>query len=1110
MACSFNIKTNFLPDASSGGQWELVGFSLTENGTYGTGGNWPWLTNAQEDPSVNFDNIQQGFYKLNYFVSGSCGGAQEVVIPVIGGGDAGMTETIDTCTTSGIINITDELGTIFDGGVLEPSYNFTGSGFTSAGFNQPNPNTPIGATFDPSQVAAGTYVITLTITPSTPSGYSLAPCCLPTSAALIVNVSEASIEIEIDDSCHINLVSTTGCTNATFELHKSVNGGAYVPTGISNLPYQAQEDADWKLVGTGCDCGTVDSNIVDSTGCCDNSALSMYFDADFCAFFINGSLGCSGGTIKWYRSCDGQQTWEHQPQHDGATFFFVNDDCCYQAIKDCPNGCNNYSNVDCASGCAGGCNGALGGTSLPCKYRVSSGTYCTGGTLKLIKTGVGVVSSVALTGANTYPIDFDITSDGSYYASLACNDGCPDYVGPTFTYTGCGGGNDCNSVLTTSVVGCTITANVTNCPSPVYTFLKPDGSVAYSGPNNSYTGDVDGTWSITASGCPNCPTLNSTETLAGCGGNTCNCSATITETPCANFTLNPQSCTGYTIQWQFRTGAGQAWNNVGSGGLTYQGSQNGQYRAVLSKAGCPNENTNIITITCFGTGCDCTPTITVDQNDCEIEWTLSGCTGFTTIMQFLGSGGWVDISTNPSSPYTPSSNGTYRLKFTKANCNTVFSDPIEITCVGGGCQVVISAMNVDPNNCNNVIVAWTGAGGDNVTVQWTKATANTANCDNASGWQVLTGASNTVPNADGTGFSNIVLGPDDCNTCIRAIINANGEGCGQTVGKVYAPCCCNDTPTISEQGIDVTYDLRVYDQAGVQDRYDEEGVQNQSYPRALGIVKVFRDNVEIESTPFSVNCTTINIRRLVSTGFTQPTPVTGDYYETIQFGKSTDDSLFTIPLAPTTATLTGVAGTVASNDLILDTNDPSIQQDALDKVIRNHVGTLNLYTNLQVAISQTVKMSFRTECRHNANDNYCGLQDGAMAMSWNSQGTSLSVNGLGGIRSGEQILLSSNAASCGGLATNLLVATSNITISGSSHNFVNVTTPNAAATYNNAPDPISRVCSEHELTVSGECTGATYLWSTGETTETITVASGDYSVVVSCPDGCTYTLNITV
>ena len=352
MGCILNLHDSFAGGATTGGQWELLGFSLNESGPYQTGGNWPWSTNPNYNPSVDFSNIIQGFYKFNYFSPGACGGLQEIIIPVVGGGDAGTTTSISICTTDLPINIASELGATFDGGVLQPGFMFEGNGIASAGYIEGSTDTPMDDQFDPSLVVPGSYIFILDIMPMAPAGYSLPPCCNPTTAILIVDVTESELVIGIDDNCQINLITEKGCEGATFSLWKSVGGGPYVDTGITELPYQTSENADWKWIGTGCNCGTVESNIINSDGCCINGSLTMYFDPGFCAFFLIGGLGCTGGTFKWYRQCATDDPWVHQPQHDNALFIFTNDDCCYQVVRECTNGCIYRSNIDCASGCA--------------------------------------------------------------------------------------------------------------------------------------------------------------------------------------------------------------------------------------------------------------------------------------------------------------------------------------------------------------------------------------------------------------------------------------------------------------------------------------------------------------------------------------------------------------------------------------------------------------------------------------------------------------------------------------------------------------------------------------------------------------------------------------
>lgn len=1114
MSCIFNIKTDFLPDVTPGGEWELVGFSLTEGGAYGAGGSWPWTASALEDPQVDFDSIIQGYYKLNYFIGGTCGGSQEIIIPVVGKGDAGNTNTLDLCATSAPINITDELGTVFDGGVLEPGFVYSGTGEASAGFNLPNPNTPIGATFDPSLVTAGNYVVTLNITPQSPPGYSLANCCPPTSAALVINVAEGGIVISIDASCNISLVSTDGCSEATFELYKSTNSGAsYTATGITSLPYQAQEAALWKWVGTDCDCGTADSNIVDSVNCCEESEITINFDPEFCSVGLFGSAGCSIGTwdgsYQWYRSCDNGQTWVHQPVHDDNDFIIVADDCQWQLIGLCTNGCKSFSNIVTAT-CGGSCTGNIAGAQLPCVYRAASGLFCDGGPLKLIKVGTGVVATEILSVGNTYPIDFPITSDGDYYASLDCGDGCPDRVGPTFTYAGCGeGGNPCDSVITPSLISCVLSVSVTNCPGAIYTFINPSGGTVYSGPNNAINVNEDGDWTILVDGCDDCTQLSEVFNVAGCGSEECNCMATISEEPCGMFTLSPQACDGYAIQWQFSNNSGASWSNVGAGGLTYNAAQNGRYRATLSKESCLDVITNEVDISCISAGCDCAPSISIDVDDCNIDWSTVGCVGFTATMQRLDGGNWVDVQVSPASPYIPLVNGTYRLKLEKAGCNTIYSDPVEVNCVGGFCQVAIDSMVINPADCSQVTINWSGAGGSSVTVQWAKATANTSSCVSASGWEVIGGGIATGASGDGTGYSTITLDPGNCDTCIRAIVDASGEGCGLDDSKIFVPCCCTDEPSITQAPEMASYEIRVYDDLDIIDKYNEHAVTGSSAPRITGSAKVTRNGIVIESNPFDLHLTSIDLRRLVQAKNSDPDYEVGAFVISVRFARADDDTIFDIPLSPSTAIFSGAGGTTSAAGLTYNGNGQDLV-DAIVIAINNYLGALSLYSDFVVSFGSN-GISIATSCKHEATDNYAGIKGSDPLFVWEQNGgAEYETTNISGNNSGASNVFVSSAPPCGSISTKLNIAPGNLSTDDSSHNFVSVELPNPTADYNNSGQTPGRTCSEYTLTVENYCIGATFLWSTLETGDSINVQPGDYSVVITCPDGCEYMLNITV
>jgi hypothetical protein len=420
-------------------------------------------------------------------------------------------------------------------------------------------------------------------------------------------------------------------------------------------------------------------------------------------------------------------------------------------------------------------------------------------------------------------------------------------------------------------------------------------------------------------------------------------------------------------------------------------------------------------------------------------------------------------------------------------------------------------MFIDGADCAIVRVNYSGAGGTNVTAQWTKATVNGSDCNTASGWAALDGGSPSGggQNIDGTGDFWTTLSNLDCDTCIRVIIDATGEGCGIVEAKLFVPCCCNDTPSISESGTNATYEIKIYDDLEVVDKYNESAVVDSSAPRVTGFIKVLRDGIEVESTPFDEHLTTINVRRNIQANNSDPDYNVGAFVVSVKFGRSSNNTTFDIPLAPNTAVLSGVGGTTTPAALTYT----GVNQDLMDAItiaINNYLGTLSLYTNVTVTFGPN-GINIATDCRHNATDNYCGIQDGDEEFIWEQDnGVQYVTTAAGGNNSGASVQFNSNAAPCGILSTRLTVLAFNISISNSSHDLVAVTNANPDVIYDNVNLTPIRVCAEHILTVINACVGATYLWSTGAVTDSITVPAGSYSVQVTCPDGCVYNLNIDV
>ncbi|MGQ1909646.1 gliding motility-associated C-terminal domain-containing protein, partial [Marinifilum sp. RC60d5] len=102
--------------------------------------------------------------------------------------------------------------------------------------------------------------------------------------------------------------------------------------------------------------------------------------------------------------------------------------------------------------------------------------------------------------------------------------------------------------------------------------------------------------------------------------------------------------------------------------------------------------------------------------------------------------------------------------------------------------------------------------------------------------------------------------------------------------------------------------------------------------------------------------------------------------------------------------------------------------------------------------------------------------------------------------------------------------TQTITVSASGNNSVTITDANGCSATDDVnvtvhPNPVvdlgadQETCAGTTITLNAGNAGSTYLWSTGETTQTITVStSGNYSVVVTDANGCSATddVNVTV
>lgn len=118
--CSFYLRDTMLPNSASGGTWTKVGFSTTENGTYGAGGSTIPL--GGDNPIIDPNDLVKGYYKLAY--SDACNAPQEVILWIQDKSDAGTPQIIYSCAgDTTVINLYDGLIGEDSGGIWTVSPN---------------------------------------------------------------------------------------------------------------------------------------------------------------------------------------------------------------------------------------------------------------------------------------------------------------------------------------------------------------------------------------------------------------------------------------------------------------------------------------------------------------------------------------------------------------------------------------------------------------------------------------------------------------------------------------------------------------------------------------------------------------------------------------------------------------------------------------------------------------------------------------------------------------------------------------------------------------------------------------------------------------------------
>lgn len=608
----------------------------------------------------------------------------------------------------------------------------------------------------------------------------------------------------------------------------------------------------------------------------------------------------------------------------------------------------------------------------------------------------------------------------------------------------------CNSVVSISVSGCNLTASVTNCPSPSWQWYY-NGSLIPGATSATYTANNDGTYLVTATGCPSCGTLSAQVDVTCAPPPTCNCSPTATLNNCI---LSSTSCPGYVGTW---------------------------YKSA------------------------------------------NGITG------------WVPVST--SGTYTPTENAYYKRVYTKAGCPTVETNTIQVTCVSS-CNIMVSLTS---NGSCQGVATWSGAGGMVASIQWSYAiTSVPGDCSSSSGWVTIPSTDYTfVNNPNGTGSSTLT--PQNGAKCYRLIIDNTNNGCPTpTVNYIYLdPAnCCVDNPTLSTQTNGVLYNIQL------ENRYvgftAKKNTTISTTANSSSVKMQTQKVVRMDGTPI-VN-TLIDLHTADAWGGKAHLipKAANDYMNKIWVKDYNTDTEHEIQLYPlTSAHLTGVAGAVNSTDLLIDNTTNFTNWCAeMTKQIKNAMDNL-------FSLTFNTHYEFTVRAHNNAQPSFYRI-----GIYWRYKKQSawwsfsdLKLYNLISQRNRENnefyhltfppVSFSENYTTpCGQQITaiispkftteahthgggNIYFADMEITANSNpstvlGDEFQNETTANVLQTANDTTG--SATCNMVTITVINYPGGSTFLWSSGETTDNITKAtgSGSYSVTITAPNGCQYIRNITI
>lgn len=335
--------------------------------------------------------------------------------------------------------------------------------------------------------------------------------CTFTDAITIDLLTSPSVALVVED-CNIlfkeDEVATETCT--TFEIEFEDSPGVWIVVSTV-VPYTATEDGNYRLVYA-CECGDVLSNVVVVVNCTTCTPFDVVDFGDCDLTTIGTEPPCGSNFEVWGNINASQTCGPDTPPCDESTmtfiamansgYYVVPSDGCYQ-YRCSASGVDYCSTVVCMSDdCEVGCNENIiftfPQTPTPCEPHSAITWPCGGiGDWTISESGATVSS-----GTNNPPSNFTYTYDGTYIYTFDCGDGC--IYSNTQVVSGCGT-PPCSPEPTISVIDndCTLTALVNNCDG-VAVFSWSTGAST-----ESIVATVDGTYTVTVTGCCTSPLIDS-------------------------------------------------------------------------------------------------------------------------------------------------------------------------------------------------------------------------------------------------------------------------------------------------------------------------------------------------------------------------------------------------------------------------------------------------------------------------------------------------------------------------------------------------------------------------------------------------------------------------